>query len=258
MQMSLPLFLRRKPELEERRLVVSCANEAFEITLKRHPRARRYTLRVLERSREVVMTIPPRGSLRRAREFAEKNAGWIATRMKRIPEPIPLISGAAIPVRGVMHRIAHRLKARGTVWIETDAGGTPLLCVTGQAQHVPRRVRDFLKREAKRDLLMATRRHATALKVAIERIGIRDTTSRWGSCSRDVGHAHSLSYSWRLVLAPPFVLDYLAAHEVAHCRELNHSARFWRLVDALTPDRRRAEAWLKAHGNELHRYGAAI
>ncbi|MCC6949186.1 MAG: M48 family metallopeptidase [Bradyrhizobiaceae bacterium] len=258
MQLPLPLFLRRKPEPEERRLVVSCANEAFEITLKRHPRARRYTLRVLERSREVVMTIPPRGSLRQAREFAEKNAGWIAARVKRIPQPIPILAGAVIPVRGVMHRVAHRPKARGTVWFEADADGAPLLCVTGQAQHVPRRVRDFLKREAKRDLTLASRRHASALGVAIERIGIRDTTSRWGSCSRDAGHMHSLSYSWRLVLAPAFVLDYLAAHEVAHCRELNHSARFWRLVDALTPDRRRAEAWLKAHGNELHRYGATL
>jgi predicted metal-dependent hydrolase len=258
MQLSLPLFLKRKAEPEQRRLVVSCANEAFEITLKRHPRARRYTLRVLERSREVVMTIPPRGSLREARDFAERNAGWIAARVKRIPTPIALTPGTTIPVRGVPHLIAHRPKARGSTWFETGEDGTPLLCVSGDAQHVPRRVRDFLKREAKRELTAATRRHAEALGVAIERIGVRDTTSRWGSCSRDMGHAHSLSYSWRLILAPPLVLDYLAAHEVAHCRELNHSARFWRLVDQLTPERRRAEAWLKTHGNSLHRYGADI
>jgi predicted metal-dependent hydrolase len=92
------------------------------------------------------------------------------------------------------------------------------------------------------------------LQVAIERIGVRDTASRWGSCSSD----GALSYSWRLIFAPAFVLDYLAAHEVAHCRELNHSARFWRVVDQLTPERRRGEAWLKANGNSLHRYGAAV
>lgn len=258
MQLSLPLFLRRPADREQRRLVVSCANEAFEITLKRHPRARRYTLRVLERSREVVMTIPPRGSLRGARDFAERNADWIAARMKRIPLPVALDAGAAIPVRGVPHVITHRPKARGRAWFETSADGTPLLCVSGGAQHVPRRVRDFLKREARRELAAATRRHAAKLGVAIERIGIRDTTSRWGSCSRDAGHTHSLSYSWRLILAPPFVLDYLAAHEVAHCRELNHSTRFWRLVDELTAERRRAEGWLKTHGNSLHRYGAGI
>lgn len=234
-------------------MVVSCANEAYEVTLKRHPRARRYTLRVLERSRQVVLTIPPRGSLREARAFAERSAAWIAARVKRIPEPIPFIDGAAVPLRGLPHRVVHRADARGTVWTETAADGAALLCVAGRAPHISRRITDFLKREARHHLSTATRRHAAALGVAIERIGVRDTASRWGSCSHD----RALSYSWRLILAPPFVLDYLAAHEVAHCRELNHSARFWRIVDQLTPDRRRAEAWLKVHGSSLHRYGAS-
>lgn len=253
MQLSLPFFLRKSPKADDgRKLVVSCANEAFEVTVKRNPRARRYTLRVRERGREVVMTMPQRGSLREARNFAERNAAWIAARVKRIPEPVPFADGATIPLRGMPHRIAHRPNARGTVWSETGHDGTAFLCVAGGAAHVARRITDFLKREARRDLATATRRHATALGVAIERMGIRDTASRWGSCSAD----GALSYSWRLVLAPAFVLDYLAAHEVAHCRELNHSARFWRVVDQLAPDRRRAEAWLKAHGNSLHRYGA--
>ena len=255
MQFRLPLFLRARPTADEsRRLVVSCANGHFEVTVRRHPRARRYTLRVRERDRSVVMTIPPRGSLRQARDFAERNAGWIAARVKKIPEGVPFADGATIPLRGVPHAIAHRPKARGAVWTEVNADGTALLCVAGSAQHIARRVRDFLKREAKRDLTEATKRHAAALDVAIQKIGVRDTLSRWGSCSSD----GVLSYSWRLIFAPTFVLDYLAAHEVAHCRELNHSARFWRIVDQLTPERRRAEAWLKAHGNSLHRYGAAL
>jgi predicted metal-dependent hydrolase len=253
MQFSLPLFVKRRPKLDEqRRMTVSCANEAFEVTLKRHPRARRYTLRILEKSREVVLTIPPRGSLREARAFAERSASWIATRMKRIPEPVPFANGETIPLRGIPHRIVHRPAAQGAVWTETAADGTALLCVAGRTPHIARRISDFLKREARRDLSAATRRHATALGVTTARIGVRDTASRWGSCS----YNGSLSYSWRLILAPPFVLNYLAAHEVAHCRELNHSARFWMTVDQLTPDRRRAEAWLKAHGNSLHRYGA--
>jgi predicted metal-dependent hydrolase len=255
MQFQLPMFLRARPAAPESpRLVISCANENFEVTVRRHPRARRYTLRVRERDRIVVLTIPPRGSLRQARDFAERNAGWIAARVKRIPQSVPFADGAMIPLRGIDHHIAHRPRARGTVWTEVHDGGAAHLCVAGGAQHIARRVRDFLKREAKRDLTEATKRHAAALEVAIERIGVRDTASRWGSCSSD----GALSYSWRLILAPPFVLDYLAAHEVAHCRELNHSARFWRVVDQLTPERRRAEAWLKAHGNSLHRYGAAV
>jgi predicted metal-dependent hydrolase len=253
MQFQLPLFLRAKPAVAEvPRLVVSCANENFEVTVRRHPRARRYTLRVRERDREIVMTIPPRGSMRQARDFAERNANWIASRVKRIPQSVPFADGATIPLRGEPHRIVHKPRTRGTVWTELDGNGYAIICVAGGAQHLARRVRDFLKREAKHDLTEATKRHAAVLDVAIERIGVRDTASRWGSCSSD----GALSYSWRLIFAPAFVLDYLAAHEVAHCRELNHSVRFWRVVDQLTPERRRAEAWLKAHGNSLHRYGA--
>lgn len=253
MQFLLPPFIRKRPApTEDRRLVISCASENYEVTVKRHPRARRYTLRVRERGREVVMTIPPRGSLKQAREFAEKNAGWIATRVKRIPLNVPFADGMEIPLRGELHRIFHKPRARGTVWTEAAGDEARMLCVAGGAQHVARRVRDFLKREAKRDLAEATHRHAAALGVDIQKIGVRDTMSRWGSCSSD----GALSYSWRLIFAPPFVLDYLAAHEVAHCREMNHSARFWKIVDQLTPERRRAEAWLKANGNSLHRYGA--
>jgi predicted metal-dependent hydrolase len=210
-------------------------------------------LRVIEKNREVVMTIPRRGSLREARAFAERSADWIAARIRRIPDPVPFADGATIPLRGVPHRIAHRPDARGTAWLETAVDGLPRLCIAGRARHIARRVTDFLKREATRDLTAATKRHAAALGVSVGCIGVRDTASRWGSCSHD----GALSYSWRLILAPTFVLDYLAAHEVAHRRELNHSSRFWRVVDQLTPNRRRAEAWLKAQGNSLHRYGGA-
>lgn len=253
MQLFLSRFLRPAPASHEpKRLVIACANEAYEVLVQRHPRARRYTLRVREARRDIVLTIPPRGSLREARAFAERNVNWIATRLKRIPVPVPFENGAMVPLRGILHRVEHRPKARGTVWPETSADGVALLCVAGQPAHLARRVRDFLKREARQDLLEATRRHAQKIGVEFDRVGLRDSTSRWGSCSWE----GSLNYSWRLILAPPFVLDYLAAHEVAHRRELNHSARFWRVVDELTPDRRRAEAWLKAHGNSLHRYGA--
>jgi len=112
-------------------------------------------------------------------------------------------------------------------------------------------VRDFLKREAKRDLETASRASASALGVDIKRVSVRDQSSRWGSCSS----TGVLSYSWRLILAPPFVLGYLAAHEVAHLIEMNHSRRFWRLVDRICPDMDRAKAWLDVHGADLHRYG---
>ena len=157
-----------------------------------------------------------------------------------------------MPLRGVPHRIAHRHGARGTVWTETDAGnGERLLCVAGHAPHIDRRIGDFLRREAKRDLEVASLRYAHALGLAVRRVTVRDQSSRWGSCST----TGMLSFSWRLILAPSHVLDYLAAHEVAHLVEMNHSAKFWRLVQRLCPDHERAKAWLDVHGADLHRYG---
>ncbi|GLK85220.1 M48 family metallopeptidase [Ancylobacter defluvii] len=222
------------------------------VTLRRDARARRYTLRVRAASRDVVLTMPARGSLKEATAFAERHTGWIAVRLAQLPVIVAFAPGAVVPLRGVPHRIAHRPGARGTVWAETDAEGQALLCVAGEAAHVARRVADFLKREARRDLTEASRRHALALGVTISRITLRDTASRWGSCSSTGG----LSYSWRLILAPPEVLDYLAAHEVAHRREMNHGPRFWATVDRLFPRRHEAEAWLKRRGAELHRFGA--
>jgi predicted metal-dependent hydrolase len=123
--------------------------------------------------------------------------------------------------------------------------------VAGEAPHVARRVRDYLKREAKRELEAASRRYAEQLDVKIKRVSVRDQASRWGSCST----TGMLSYSWRLILAPPFVLDYLAAHEVAHLVEMNHSRSFWRIVGRICPNTARAKTWLDSHGADLHRYG---
>jgi predicted metal-dependent hydrolase len=140
---------------------------------------------------------------------------------------------------------------RGTVWTETDDRGQRLICVAGEPPHLDRRIGDFLKREARRDLEAAAGRYAAKLGLAIKRISVRDQSSRWGSCS----NTGVLSFSWRLILAPAFVLNYLAAHEVAHLKELNHSPRFWRLVGKLDADYERAKAWLDVHGTDLHRYG---
>jgi predicted metal-dependent hydrolase len=221
------------------------------VRLRRHRQARRYTLRIHAATREVVLTMPPRGSLKEAMEFAQKHGGWIAARIGRLPEAAPFAHGVVVPLRGVPHRIVHRPGVRGTVWSDTDDDGARLLFVAGAAPHVDRRVGDFLKREAKRDLEVATARFADAMNVVVKKIAVRDQSSRWGSCST----TGVVSYSWRLILAPPFVLDYLAAHEVAHLVEMNHSRRFWRLVERVCPDGERAKVWLDVHGSDLHRYG---
>ena len=234
-------------------LTVEFDGAVYAVRLRRHALARRYTLRIHAASRDVVLTMPPRGSVKAARAFAHKHGGWIAARLGRLPRPAPFTDGTRLPLRGLEHRIVHRPGARGTVWPETAADGERLLCVAGAAAHLPRRIADFLKREAKRDLETASRRAAGALAVSIKRVSVRDQASRWGSCST----TGVLSYSWRLILAPPFVLEYLAAHEVAHLLEMNHSRKFWRLVEGIYPRMGEAKAWLDAHGADLHRYGLA-
>jgi len=242
------LLFRRPPE--PRTIEIAIDQATCPVRLRRHPRACRYTLRIHTATREVVLTMPPRGSLKEARAFAERHAAWIAARLGRLPAARPFRHGTVVPIRGLDHRIDHRRGARGTAWSEV-ADGVRLLCVAGQAPHVGRRVADHLKREAKHDLEAASRRYAARLGVTVKRVSIRDQASRWGSCSA----TGVLSFSWRLILAPDFVLDYLAAHEVAHLVEMNHSPRFWRTVIGICPDTRRAKAWLDAHGAELHRYG---
>jgi hypothetical protein len=248
--MPLRALLYRRPS-EPQAIHIIFDKAIYPVRVRRHRQARRYTLRIDSASRQVVLTIPPRGTLKEAREFAQQHGGWVAARLKRLPEAAPFAHGTEVPLRGVPHRIVHRRGERGTVWTETDSDGTLLLCVTGDTPHLNRRVTDFLKREAKRDLETAVGRYAEMLEVTVKRVTVRDQSSRWGSCSS----TGVLSFSWRLILAPGHVLDYLAAHEVAHRVELNHSPRFWRLVKKVSPHAERAKLWLDVHGNELHRYG---
>jgi predicted metal-dependent hydrolase len=250
--MSLPLralFTRRTSEPSV--ITVEFDREVYIVQLRRNAKARRYTLRIHTASREVVLTMPPRGSLKQAREFAQKHGAWIGARLQRLPQAVPFADGELLPLRGRDHRIAHRPHTRGTVWVEAGGADEWLLCVAGEAPHVPRRVLDFLKKEARRDLEAASKRAAAALGVSLKRVSIRDQSSRWGSCST----TGVLSYSWRLILAPPFVLDYLAAHEAAHLVEMNHSRAFWRQVEHICPEFKQAKVWLDAHGADLHRYG---
>jgi len=259
-------LLRKAPATDRTSLItLTHAGETIHVTLKRAPTARRFTLRVRFAARDAVLTMPQRASLKDARAFAERNAAWIAVRLKRLPDTIPFAHGSVLPLRDVDHLLLHQPEKRGVVWTEPlneaqtdgaqidDAPAGMALCVSGAAEHMHRRIEDHLKREARRDLEDAVARHTRTLDLAPRSVGLRDPISRWGSCSA----AGSLNFSWRLIFAPPFVLDYLAAHEVAHLVHLDHSPRFWTLAHRLSPAVDRAEAWLATHGAHLHKYGAS-
>jgi predicted metal-dependent hydrolase len=249
---SMPLraLLYRRPT-EPQAISIAFDRAIYLVRVRRHRQARRYTLRIQAATREVILTIPPRGSLKEAKEFAQKHGGWIAARLGRLPVATPFAHGVIVPLRGTPHRIVHRPNTRGTVWTELGQNGASLLCVAGDAPHVNRRVTNYLKQQARRELEASSRRYAQQIGARIKRITVRDQSSRWGSCST----TGALSYSWRLIFAPPYVLDYLAAHEVAHLVEMNHSPRFWRLLAQLSPSMNRAKNWLDVHGTDLHRYG---
>ncbi|WP_147047570.1 M48 family metallopeptidase [Methylobacterium gnaphalii] len=219
------------------------------IVLRRRPTARRLTLRVSNATGEVIMTLPSRTSLAVAQKFAVSHGGWIVARLAKVPARVTFESGADIPLRGEVHRIVHRT-GRAACTVER-AGEEAMIVVSGDAAHLSRRVRDFLQREARRDLTSAAEVYAARLGERPRRITVRDTRSRWGSCTA----SGELNFSWRLILAPPMVLDYLVAHEMAHMREMNHSVRFWNLVESVCPNVDEAERWLKRYGSELHRYG---
>ena len=245
--MAFRALLYRRPT-EPRTLAVKIGAAIYAVQLRRHRRARRYTLRIHPSRREAILTMPPRGNLADAKDFAQRHGAWIAARLGGLPKAAPFSPGTSLPLRHVAHRIVHRAGERGTVWSETRDSGEKILCVAGGVEHVERRVLDFLKREARRELTRASNHYAEMLGVKVKRISIRDQSSRWGSCTS----AGVLSFSWRLILAPPYVLDYLAAHEVAHLVEMNHSPRFWALVAELFPDYERPRRWLKSHGATLN------
>ncbi len=248
-------FARRAAEPIPDSFEIATGAGVVSVDLRRHPRARNYTLRVAGPAKAPVLTMPKRGTLNEARRFLDRHVDWLQRQMEKLPAPTVIADGASIPLRGVMHVIRHEPGTRGTVSIGPDPTGPALIVPTpgmGDAGQVRRRVVEFLKREAKRDLEWAVIRHTLAAGVRAKAVRLRDQTSRWGSCSAD-GH---LSFSWRLVMAPPAVLDYLAAHEVAHLRELNHSYRFWQICKALAPQSDAARAWLQQNGPALHAIGA--
>jgi predicted metal-dependent hydrolase len=224
------------------------------IEVRRHPAARRMTLRVSRTRQAVIMTVPMRCNLAEAGSFVTNHIDWVRQHLGCVPSPVPFADGETIPLRGTPHLIRFvGVRTEGLlVATEPSAhGAMPRILVSGPPRHAPRLLANWLIENARRDLDQRVQVHARKLGVRPKRISLRDPSSRWGSCST----TRVLSFSWRLVLAPPFVLDYVAAHEVAHLAEMNHGARFWALVASAVERMEEARHWLRTRGMDLHRYG---
>ncbi|NMA97192.1 MAG: M48 family metallopeptidase [Phyllobacteriaceae bacterium] len=193
-----------------------------------------------------LLTLPEKARWEDAEAFLHRHRHWLAARLPRQSMAKRLGSDIMLPLRGVEHAVIGSGVLRGRVEVGEDEEGH-FINLPGADEHHARRLYDWLKKEALADLTERSAFHAARLGVSVKQIRLRSQASRWGSCSSN----GNINYNWRLILAPPFVLDYVAAHEVAHLVEMNHSPAFWATVERTLPDMERGRAWLKAHGRDL-------
>jgi predicted metal-dependent hydrolase len=225
---------------------LTVGEKAIPLVVRTSRRARRLSLRLEAASGDIVLVLPVRASLARGLQFAAAQSAWIAAKLAHLPPAIRLADGIELPLLGQTCTVRHRPAERGAVRLD----GLDII-VTGAVEHLPRRLKDWLKSRARVEL--AARAHVAAgrLGKSVARVSVREMHSRWGSFSA----RGTLGFCWRLILAPPHVVDYVVAHEVAHLVEMNHGRHFWSLVRELAPDLTTARDWLRANGNRLQRYG---
>lgn len=224
------------------------AGRTLPLNIWENPRAKRLTLRIETGGKAIRVTVPPRLPERELELFIARHHGWIEAQISKVPVTVPFMDGSTIHIRGIAHRIVHEPSKRGTTRQDNDENGQPILIVHGDAHHMGRRIADYLKKLANTDINGLVLVHTGRIGKPATSVRFKDTTSRWGSCTSK----GDLAFSWRIMMAPAEVINYLVAHEVAHLCEMNHGPDFWALCTKLCPDTPTSRAWLKRHGSALH------
>lgn len=224
--------------------------EGLTARLSVNPRARRLSIRIDARAGEAVLIAPSERKLAEVVAFARTKADWMRERLAERPQGTPIQPGAVIDLFGKPTRLIATGGA-GAARLTEDADG-PVIASGGEGEAYARRVENLFKRVARDTLQTRTDVHLRTLGQRPVKLSIADPKSRWGSCSP---HNRSIRYSWRVVMAPPAVIDYLAAHEVAHLVHADHSPAYWAVVQRLVGDHRPHRAWLRANGAALHAVG---
>lgn len=217
---------------------VTLAGEDVPVHIRRSAAAKRMILRVCEITGDVKLTLPKRTSARAAERFIAENTAWLVKTRHAQPRAETVMSGHILHYRGESHELLFTGTSPRRVTREAS-----VIAVGGPVDMAAKRLQSWLKAEARTRLEESAARHAAALGVRYGRIGLGDMRSRWGSCSS----AGTLKFNWRLIMAPDDILDYVAAHEVAHLLEMNHSPRFWSHVMRCCPEFDRSRKWLKSH-----------
>jgi len=225
---------------------IKVGNQSIRLRIVRQPRAKRLSIRIDAAAGEPVLILPPKASLRQGLRFIDSHADWIGEKLRALPKAEPFAPGAVIPYHGIPTLLVHSGKLRDA----THTRGQTIV-TGGDKSQFARRIEDFLRNEARTHVLDRTEFYGRQIGKKPSRVTIKDTKSRWGSCTPE----RALSFSWRLVLAPAQVFDYVIAHECAHMKELNHGPRFWALVKKVDPNYEVHRAWLDQYGATLHAYG---
>lgn len=213
------------------------------VTLRRSARARRISLRVSRLDGHITLTLPKGVRDTEALAFASDKRDWLARQLARNPTQQDVAPGMALPIAGQMRQVVAG-SGRSIVL------GHDSIAVPGGSARAGARLQGYLKELARHRLSEAVTHYSACLGRSHTRLTLRDTRSRWGSCSS----RGALMFSWRLVMAPPEVLDYVAAHEVAHLAEMNHAPAFWAIVERIHGPCDAPRRWLRDHGHDLHRY----
>ena len=218
----------------------------IDLRVRRSERAKRISLRVIPASGGFELVVPIRASIKQGLSFARDKASWLKAHLATLPPPVPFEDGAVIPLLDQPKKICRSDELFRSVWL---IGKT--LHVAAPPENVPEDIRRWLQNRAKDELKARAEDKSQLINQQFRRITVGDMASRWGSCSPK----GDLSFSWRIIMAPEYALDYLVAHEVSHLKEMNHSKRFWTIVNHLTDDLERGRAWLRDQGASLHRFG---
>jgi predicted metal-dependent hydrolase len=224
-------------------LRIALGTPPVSVTVRQSANARRLTLRLNRFNGEATLTVPARTGQSLISEFLDRQESWLRAQIENAPQRVRPAFGDEVPVEGEMLTLVDA--ARGPV--RRQPGG---LAVPGGPDAIGPKLLAYLKTLARERLSEATGYHAGVLGKSVSRLTLRDTRSRWGSCTS----AGNLMFSWRLVMAPPEVLDYVAAHEVGHLVHMDHSPAFWDVVSDLIGDFREPRRWLRREGVSLHRF----
>jgi len=225
------------------RAIILSGRSDIVIQVKRSARSKRLNLRVSSLDGRITLTAPPKVPERQLQAFIAEREVWLRQNLDKLPAPSAIALGKSLPILGVAHQIARRASHRVT-------HGDGFVHVPFDKPKPAARLQGYLKALARDHLVGESDKFAARLGIEYARLSLRDTRSRWGSCTQD----KALMYSWRLVMAPFEVLSYVAAHEVAHLKFMDHSAQFWNQVGDLYGEYDAPRAWLKAQGASLHRF----